>query len=598
MNRQREILILGALVIVAMILMTAWRATPPAPLHTGEQPSRFSGWAAKEILDSLLSEGYAHPIGTPENQSIRDNIVFRLRTMGYQPEVQKAFACRPWGACGWVENIAVRLAGRNHARAVLVAAHYDSVPAGPGASDDGSGVAIILELARLFHDGSPPLNDIVFLIDDGEEAGLLGAQAFVDQHRWASDVGAVVNLEARGTSGLSYMFETSGANEWLIDRFASAAHRPATSSLFYSIYERLPNDTDLTVFKESGTPGLNFAFIGEQPHYHTPLDNVENANPGSLQHQGDNAYTTVGVLANSDLSHQHQNNAVWFDVFGFGVIAWSQPVNRVLSLFAVALFLGAVVVMRTRGRFDPRGAILGTLLWPVTIAGGAAILWLFLWVTTALSGLPSGWIAHPSPLLAAAWLAAFVLPPLLSAFLGRRLAFQSIWSAAMFWFCGLSILCAWTIPGLTFLFLVPVLLGAVIAILSEARREEGPLMRLLLMVIPMIAAALVLFPVAWTLYDAMGVTMLPGITLLTGMVSWFLIPLLRDLPFGRPANCGGDGGNHTDSGAAGRVSAALEREPSGTSEHRLCSGRRCRYGTMDDRGRCAPGSARCHRLEH
>ena len=62
--------------------------------------------------------------------------------------------------------------------------------------------------------------------------------------------------------------------------------RPSTSSLFYEVYEHLPNDTDLTVFKRLGLAGINFAAIGHVVHYHTPLDNLENVRPSLVSTDG------------------------------------------------------------------------------------------------------------------------------------------------------------------------------------------------------------------------------------------------------------------------------------------------------------------------
>ena len=55
---------------------------------------------------------------------------------------------------------------------------------------------------------------------------------------------------------------------------------PVTSSMFYEIYRTLPNDTDFTVFKRAGIPGVNFAYIENSQHYHRPQDNQANLEPG------------------------------------------------------------------------------------------------------------------------------------------------------------------------------------------------------------------------------------------------------------------------------------------------------------------------------
>ena len=179
----------------------------------------------------------------------------------------------------------------------MLAAHYDSVPAGPGASDDGAAVASVLEIARIVAARPPPPRPIVLLITDGEEAGLLGAWLFVHRHPLSKQVKAAVNMEARGTSGLSLMFETGSANGWLMRLYGSAIARPITNSLYYVVYKLLQNDTDFTAFKAAGYQGFNFAFIGNVGRYHTPLDNVANAGAGSIQQQGDNALAVLSALA-------------------------------------------------------------------------------------------------------------------------------------------------------------------------------------------------------------------------------------------------------------------------------------------------------------
>ena len=154
---------------------------------------------------------------------------------------------------------------RGNTKAVILAGHYDSVSSGPGASDDGHSVAMELETLRALRSGPPLRNDIVFLFTDSEEGGLLGAKAFVEHHPLAKQAGLVMNFEARGTSGPAMMFETSEGNGRIVREFAAAAPDPITSSLSYEAYKLLPNDTDLTIFKQAGLPGLGFAYVDESP---------------------------------------------------------------------------------------------------------------------------------------------------------------------------------------------------------------------------------------------------------------------------------------------------------------------------------------------
>ena len=99
-----------------------------------------------------------------------------------------------------VRNIVARWRGSGPAgkKALLLSAHYDSVARGPGAGDDASGVAAILESLRALKAGPAPERDVIILINDGEEVGLFGADVFADEHPWAKDVGVVLNFDARG----------------------------------------------------------------------------------------------------------------------------------------------------------------------------------------------------------------------------------------------------------------------------------------------------------------------------------------------------------------------------------------------------------------
>ncbi|HEX2777131.1 MAG TPA: M20/M25/M40 family metallo-hydrolase, partial [Candidatus Acidoferrales bacterium] len=176
---------------------------PPAPLPSSAPTTEFSAGRAREVLRRLVGDGIPHPTGSAANGVVRGRIVDELTKLGYQPEVQSGFSCDDFGTCATVKNILARLDGVEPGASVLLSAHYDSVPAGPGASDDGAGVAAVIEIARSLKSTPAPRHSIIILIDDGEEAGLLGAHVFVTQSPWAKDVRAAVNLEARGTSGPS-----------------------------------------------------------------------------------------------------------------------------------------------------------------------------------------------------------------------------------------------------------------------------------------------------------------------------------------------------------------------------------------------------------
>ena len=173
--------LIAAVLLAAAItgaLAYLWQSQLEAP--AGAIDSGFSEEHAYATLSKILAEQRPHSAGSPENAIVRDRIVAELKSAGYQPEIQSAVECGPPErnpGCTAVENIIAVHKGAGTGKGVLATAHYDSVPAGPGVSDDGAGAVVILELARFFADKQTK-NDIIFLITDGEETGLRGAMAF------------------------------------------------------------------------------------------------------------------------------------------------------------------------------------------------------------------------------------------------------------------------------------------------------------------------------------------------------------------------------------------------------------------------------------
>jgi hypothetical protein len=223
------------LLIVAAIVVSI-RSVPPHPKSAGSPVDQFSAVRASQFLQRILGDGSPHPVGSVANAAVRSRIVAELRGLGYQPEIQYGFECSADAVCADVANVVAERHGYDRSE-VLLAAHYDSVAAGPGASDDLSGVAAILETARLLKAQSvtPFRHSIILLFTDGEEAGSLGARLFVEKNPHAQRVFSAVNLEARGTSGPSVMFETGPANYTDIQLFSQAVRRPDTNSLYYTI---------------------------------------------------------------------------------------------------------------------------------------------------------------------------------------------------------------------------------------------------------------------------------------------------------------------------------------------------------------------------
>jgi hypothetical protein len=456
-----------------LAVLLTFRAAAPLPMDA--PLTKFSAARALLQLRSLLGDELPHPIGSAAAESTRARILDALRGLGLTPELQSGIlVCGRQGVCGTPVNIAARLPGADAGsdRAVLLDAHYDSVPAGPGASDNGAGVAAVLEIARTLQHLPRTRQSIILLFDDGEEADLLGARAFVRYHRWASTVTAAVNLDARGGAGPSLMFETGSANRWLMQRYAEAIPRPLTNSVYYAVYQLMPHSTNFTVYKQAGYQGFNFAFIGDVARYHTPLDDLRHASPASLQDQGQNALAAVLTLANADPAAAPTGEAVFFDVFRVFLVRFPQRWVMPMTLGLLALLLLAGVRLAQRGLLDARsllwavGALIGALV-AGSIAAVALLLTLRALGVISLGG-ESGILAQPWALeLSFAALAVCVI-----GVAGRALARTRPWASAFAAtaLCALigALLARW-LRGGSYLALLPAI-AALVAMLPGLRR--------------------------------------------------------------------------------------------------------------------------------
>jgi hypothetical protein len=504
---------LSAVVLAAIFAIALVALQPPAPESSSAPPTEFSAVRAGNTLHRILGDDAPHPTGSPASDKVRGRIVEELTTLGYQPQVQTAFACSDYGDCATVKNVVARLDGTEPDVAVLLAAHYDSVAAGPGDSDDGTGTAAVLEIARALKSLPAPRHSIILLLDEGEEEGLLGARAFVDSHPWAKQVRAAVNLDSRGTAGPSLMFETGSASEWAVRLYAKHAVRPASSSIAYTLYKQLPNDTDFTVFKAAGYQGLNFAYMGRVTQYHTPLDNSANVSLASLQHHGDNALPSILAFAQADLSSPPVEEGVFFDVGGHRMVHW--PARRTLAFsVGIAFLLCAEIGWMVRSkRLSLREFLWGLLAWFLTMAVTGGLALALAMVLRIAGATPVNWVAHPLPLKVAFWSLATAVAVTCGIFGAGRAGFGGLWTGVWAWWTLLAIVTSWQVPGLSYVALIP----AGVAVLAGNARGS-----LLAVVLPLATAAGIAFGPTVLLYDALGNR---GLVLIALAVAFLLTPV-------------------------------------------------------------------------
>ncbi|CAM1339088.1 M20/M25/M40 family metallo-hydrolase [Tenacibaculum aestuarii] len=364
------------LAVIIIILTVYWSFSDMIPsVSSSKKEIKTADFSVDNALYHLKNISQKpHHTGTEEHKIVQEYLVQELKKLGLNPEVQYQTAInKKWRAATTTENILARIKGSDSNKALLLLSHYDSNPhSSLGASDAGSGVVTILEGVRAYLAANKtPKNDIIILFSDAEELGLLGAQAFVENHPWAKDVGLVLNFEARGSGGSSYMLmETNGKNKTLLTEFLKAnPNYPAANSLMYGVYKKLPNDTDLTVFREKGNVnGFNFAFIDDHFDYHTEQDSYERLNRETLLHQADYLTSTLNYFADADLTNLNSDTDYIYVNFPFTKLL-TYPFSWVLPMLIIALviFIALVFVGVSRKKITTVGMLKGFIPYIISL---------------------------------------------------------------------------------------------------------------------------------------------------------------------------------------------------------------------------------------
>ncbi|RDA88800.1 hypothetical protein CP532_5525 [Ophiocordyceps camponoti-leonardi (nom. inval.)] len=262
----------------------------------------------------------------------------------------------------WVSPSA--MSSRHTGGGVLVNCHFDSVSTGYGATDDGVACVTMLQLLSYFtSQGRQPKYGIVFLFNNAEEDGLLGARAFGNSPL-LSFCHTFVNLEGAGAGGRAMLFRTTDLET---AKAYSGSPHPFGSVVAANAFESgiIKSDTDYSVFtKVYGQRGLDIAFYEPRSRYHTQEDDARHTSRDSVWHMLSAALASTEALSATTGADFHgprsdgrkdlaQNGrpteGVWFDLFGSawaafplrGLFAWSLTllVATPLALMLITYFL-------------------------------------------------------------------------------------------------------------------------------------------------------------------------------------------------------------------------------------------------------------------
>ena len=498
---------------------------PPRPVGADAAAHEFS--SSRALKDLRVIAARPHPAGGPAAAGVRAHLVERLESLGLAVELQPWKPQYVWGELvpsaflpegmerpkrlyfadapppAWMPeltNVIARLPGTRSTGSVLFMCHYDAVPGSFGAGDDGAAVAAFLEAIRALRTGPPPRNDLVFLFTDGEELGLLGAKQFVREHALFAGVRAVFNFEGRGIGGPAILFETGARNGRMVREYARCAPHPFGSSLGPTVYDAMPNDTDFTLFKQAGVPGLNFAFIGGGSAYHQPSDKIENLSEASLQHHGTNVLALARHFGDLPLDGlDGEGDATFMTLPGNVFLRYPGRWNTTIAAIGVVLVLAVLVRERRAARLTWPGlaagslaALLGVVL--LTLSS-AAVAWLAAGAVHAVADAsPStahgNLLASRIGLLAAcAW--TLGLATLVASRLGERRTLAATSGGLLVWSV-LAVTTAVFATGASHVFAWPTILSGLALACAAARVARALLL---------IAAAAVILPVAALLHS-------------------------------------------------------------------------------------------------
>ncbi len=259
---------------------------PPQPTAALHGEAIDVGKAMAHIRDLAVGIG-PRPTGTAAEARAAGYLERQLASWGYRVRIQPV----PLPDGGTSANVVALPPGLDPAaqRYLLVGGHYDTVPTSPGANDNASGVAVLLEVARILAP-RPAKLPVAFVVFGGEEGrpgpkhlSLAGSLHYTQAMPEAElrHLVAMLNLDmiGHGDAVLSTMRINmkKGMHQRLL-KLASELGVPAREYF-------TPQMSDSVPFASHGIE-TGWLWTGVESAYHSPKDTVEKITPASLDWAG------------------------------------------------------------------------------------------------------------------------------------------------------------------------------------------------------------------------------------------------------------------------------------------------------------------------
>ena len=528
--------ILIVFLAVVFTVLGFYQITMPTYSEMQIKNADFSLEKANEMLKVIAME--PHPSGSEQNEKVREYLVNYLRSLGMEVEVQKEAGISE-GMEYHLGNIIAKTSNtRKDGLNILLSAHYDSVATGPGAADDGAGVAALLEAARKISNSKSIKNNIYILLTDGEELDLLGAKSFVKQNKSLSNnIDFVANFEARGNRGPLVMFETSNNNLGILNAYKKFFDFPLGFSFSQDIYENMPNDTDFTVFKKEGISGMNFAVLDGFDTYHTKNDNVRNLNRQTLMEYGNTAISVVDYFGNISKKEflnvkQEKSNAIYFPLLKGNLVVYSEELVMPLMVFTLIFFL-AILLWGIRKKILDllemlKGALIGFgVIIGLTVLSILAVLMIIQLHHLKVKGINVQFFSYENNYAMSILAVVLLLICLIYQFFSKKLILMNLVAGGLCIWTLLMVIGSIFLRGASYIFIVP-LIFTMIAFAYYLLRGSARVTiaeKTIISTFVMIFTCLIIVPILYMGYIAMGLGIVWIIVFLT------LVPLIAQFPF-------------------------------------------------------------------
>jgi hypothetical protein len=357
------------------LLVAAFSVSQPTPLPRASLPPVFDGGRALQLAKDFAGTYPDRRPGTLQANGAADWVTGRLQDEGYQPRIDRFTATLPEHGRAELVNVSASAPGRSP-DAIVVMAHRDDTGSGPGADDNASGTAALLELARAYSTPASaaagtrqrilrPAHTLVFLSTDGGAYGQEGARRFLDQQGRNGRLVAVINLDAIGRRGPATI-QLAGNRprsapaslvKTAAGRVTSQTGRPAEAppvlaqlidlGFPFSLYEH-------ALFVSRGIPAITITTAGDRPP-DAATDTPRRLDGATLRQLGRASHALVGSL---DQAAEVARGTSSYLYFGSRIVpGWAVELVLIAALLP---FLTATIDLfaRCRRRRIPLGPAL------------------------------------------------------------------------------------------------------------------------------------------------------------------------------------------------------------------------------------------------